>query len=186
MGAGGSGSAVNGYSMITDVLTVNLKKEFEMTRLLTTLVLLCFSVGANAQLAETVTPGPAVKNCDATSYSLEVPPDWFLILPLENTGCFLERYIVSPTIETNENGYINYWIWVNYFDLEISANDLLEVNCEEPLGFRTKYRRKFTGLMGEGDESSYEHITDWLYPPDGTNYAFEISTICDVAQELKL
>jgi hypothetical protein len=40
--------------------------------------------------------------------------------------------------------------------------------------------------MGEGDESSFEHITDWIYPPEGSNYAFEIRVICGLVQELKL
>ena len=52
---------------------------------------------------------------------------------------------------------------------EDSLNNLDEINNKKNCAL---LGRKYTGEPND--------------PPDGTNYAFEISTICDVAQELKL
>ena len=95
----------------------------------------------------------------------------------------LERYVDAYSIKKNEDGYINYWVLINYFvDYKDSVYDLIEIDCEKPIRLRTKYRRRFSEHNGITEESSYEHITDWIYPPERSNYVFEIETICELEQ----
>ncbi len=122
----------------------------------------------------------------STGYPADVPDSWVLVLTREETDGFLERYVDVLTLKTNQDGNLNYWIWVNYFELGQSLNDLIEVRCDTPLGMRTLYRRNYSDLMGQGEESSFDFMTDWIFPPEDSNYSFEIKTVCNVAKELNL
>jgi len=96
----------------------------------------------------------------------------------------LDRYIDAYSIEENDDGYINYWILTNYYEFNGSIYDLLEINCEESeKSLRTKYRRAFNQFMGKDEVDSYEYITDWIYPEDGSNYMIEIERICGLLEE---
>ena len=98
----------------------------------------------------------------------------------------LARYIDVYSIRENEDGYINYWILTNYFveDESKSIYDLIEIDCKEPKKrLRTNYRRRFREYNGINEESSYEYINDWIYPPEGSNYMDEIELICSVVEE---
>ena len=98
----------------------------------------------------------------------------------------LARYVDAYSIRENEDGYINYWILTNYF-VEVESKsiyDLIEIDCKEPQkGLRTNYRRRFREYNGINEESSYEYINDWIYPPEGSNMMNEIELICSVAEE---
>ncbi len=97
----------------------------------------------------------------------------------------LARYVDAYSIRENEDGYINYWVLINYFvDDKDSVYDLIEIDCKEPQKRqRTKYRRRFIEHNGINEESSNEHITDWIYPPEGSNMMYEIELICSVFEE---
>ena len=95
----------------------------------------------------------------------------------------LERYVDAYSIKKNEDGYINYWVLINYFvDYKDSVYDLIEIDCGKPKRLRTKYRRRFIEHNGITEESSSEYITDWIYPPERSNYVFEIEVICELEQ----
>ena len=114
--------------------------------------------------------------------------NWF---PSYEDADVLERYIDLHSIRENEDGHINYWILTNYFNkraiFEIEAKsiyDLIEIDCKESQkGLRTKYRRRFIEHNGINEESSYEYITDWIYPPDESNMMYEIEGICGLFEE---
>lgn len=98
----------------------------------------------------------------------------------------LARYIDAYSIRENEDGYINYWILTNYFveDVSKSIYDLIEIDCKEPKRkLRTNYRRNFREYNGINEESSYEYINDWIYPPEESNMMNEIELICSVVEE---
>ena len=98
----------------------------------------------------------------------------------------LKRYIDVYSIRENEDGHINYWILTNYFveDLDGSVYDLIEIDCKEPQKrLRTNYRRNFSEHNGINEESSYEYINDWIYPPEGSLYMDEIEPICGLFEE---
>ena len=109
--------------------------------------------------------------------------NWFLSF---EDADVLQRYIDVHSIRENEDGYINYWILTNYFveDESKSIYDLIEIDCKEPKkGLRTNYRRRFREYNGIDEESSYEYINDWIYPPEGSNMMNEIELICSVVEE---
>ena len=103
----------------------------------------------------------------------------------------LARYVDAYSIRENEDGHINYWILTNYFNkraiFEIEAKsiyDLIEIDCKESQkGLRTNYRRRFREHNGIDEESSYEYINDWIYPPEGSLYMDEIERICGLFEE---
>jgi len=103
----------------------------------------------------------------------------------------LARYVDAYSIRENEDGHINYWILTNYFNkraiFEIEAKsiyDLIEIDCKESQkGLRTNYRRRFREYNGIDEESSYEYINDWIYPPEKSNMMYEIELICSVFEE---
>ena len=103
----------------------------------------------------------------------------------------LARYVDVYSIRENEDGHINYWILTNYFNkraiFEIEAKsiyDLIEIDCKESQkGLRTNYRRRFREHNGIDEESSYEYINDWIYPPEGSNMMYEIEGICGLFEE---
>ena len=107
-------------------------------------------------------------------------------IPSYEDADVLERYIDAYSIRENEDGYINYWILTNYFveDESKSIYDLIEIDCKEPKkGLRTNYRRRFREYNGIDEESSYEYINDWIYPPEKSNMMYEIELICSVVEE---
>jgi len=106
-------------------------------------------------------------------------------IPSYKDADILERYIDVYSIRENEDGYINYWVLINYFvDYKDSVYDLIEIDCKESQKRqRTKYRRRFVEHNGIDEESSHEHITDWIYPPEGSNGLNEIELICSVFEE---
>jgi len=107
------------------------------------------------------------------------------LIPSYEDADVLERYIDVYSIRENEDGYINYWVLINYFvDYKDSVYDLIEIDCKEPQKRqRTKYRRRFIEHNGINEESSNEHITDWIYPPEGSNGLNEIELICSAVEE---
>ena len=107
-------------------------------------------------------------------------------IPSYEDADVLERYFDAYSIRENEDGYINYWILTNYFveDESKSIYDLIEIDCKEPKkGLRTNYRRRFREYNGIDEESSYEYINDWIYPPEKSNMMYEIELICSVFEE---
>ena len=106
-------------------------------------------------------------------------------IPSYKDADILERYIDAYSIGENEDGYINYWVLINYFvDYKDSVYDLIEIDCKESQkGLRTNYRRRFREHNGIDEESSYEYITDWIYPPEGSLYMHEIERICGLFEE---
>ena len=110
--------------------------------------------------------------------------------PPEPNGGFsvdMENYslwcIEGPAIKASEPAHVR-WILTNYYEFNGSIYDLLEINCEESKkSLRTKYRRAFNQFMGKDEVDSYEYITDWIYPEDGSNYMIEIERICGLLEE---
>ena len=105
-------------------------------------------------------------------------------IPSYKDADILERYIDVYSIRENEDGYINYWVLINYFEDSDSVYDLIEIDCKEPQKrARTLYRRAFREFMGKDEVASFEHITDWIYPPEGSNGIYEIERICGLFEE---